>query len=56
MAAGLVRLMADPRLRRQFGKNGRASILAKGMTRQRMVRRHAELYRAVLTGREPAIP
>jgi glycosyltransferase involved in cell wall biosynthesis len=50
LAAGLRRLIGDPALRCRLAEAGRASILAKDMTRQRMVRRHAELYRRLLAG------
>ncbi|HTS16519.1 MAG TPA: glycosyltransferase family 4 protein [Verrucomicrobiae bacterium] len=49
LAEVLRKLIAQPELRRQLGENGRASILAKGMTRQWMIRRHVELYRRLLT-------
>ena len=53
LAEALHTLIARPALRRQLAERGRASILAKGMTRQQMIRRHAELYRSLLTRREP---
>lgn len=53
LAAALRRLVGDPALRRRFAEGGRASILAKDMTRQRMVRRHAELYRRLLAKQGP---
>lgn len=51
LADGLRALMRDRILRARLGENGRAHILAKGMTRQRMVRRHSELYWRILTRR-----
>ena len=53
LAEALHTLIARPALRRQLAERGRASILAKGMTRQQMVRRHAELYRSLLIHRGP---
>jgi glycosyltransferase involved in cell wall biosynthesis len=44
LAAGLRRLMADPTLRQRLGNTGRQHILAKGMTREGMIERHATLY------------
>lgn len=44
LAAGLRRLIADPDLRQRLGENGRQHILAKGMTRDGMLERHATLY------------
>jgi glycosyltransferase involved in cell wall biosynthesis len=54
LAETLRKLMADPVVRRRLAENGRASILAKGMTRQRMVRQHAELYRRLLAEQRPS--
>jgi glycosyltransferase involved in cell wall biosynthesis len=48
LAEGLRRLITQPALRRQLADRGRVSIIEKGMTRQQMVRRHAELYRSIL--------
>jgi glycosyltransferase involved in cell wall biosynthesis len=53
LADALRELIAQPALRRQLAERGRASIIEKGMTRQQMIRRHAELYRSFLTRREP---
>jgi glycosyltransferase involved in cell wall biosynthesis len=51
LADALRKLITQPALRRQLAERGRASIIEKGMTRQQMIRRHAELYRSVLTQR-----
>jgi len=48
LAAALGELIAQPALRRQLAERGRASIIEKGMTRQQMVRHHAELYHGLL--------
>jgi glycosyltransferase involved in cell wall biosynthesis len=48
LAKTLETLITQPSLRRQLAEQGRASILEKGMTRQQMVRRHADLYRSLL--------
>jgi glycosyltransferase involved in cell wall biosynthesis len=47
-AEALDQLITDRALRRQLARRGRASIIAKGMTRQGMLRRHVELYRSLL--------
>src|SRR5258706_11827703 len=44
LAEALRELIAQPALRRQLAERARASIFAKGMTRQHMIRHHAELY------------
>jgi glycosyltransferase involved in cell wall biosynthesis len=49
MSAALKRLMSDDALRSRFRTRARASVLEKGMTAERMVARHEELYRALLT-------
>jgi len=46
LAAALDRLISDPSLRIRLADEGRLSIPAKGMTRQGMWKRHAELYRS----------
>jgi len=48
LAEALRELITQPALRRRLAERGRASIIGKGMTRQQMVRRHAELYRTLL--------
>jgi glycosyltransferase involved in cell wall biosynthesis len=53
LAEALRKLIAEPALRRQLAERGRASIIAKGMTRQQMVRRHVGLYRSLLARRDP---
>lgn len=45
LADALARLIADRELREKFGREGRESILGKGMTRRGMIRAHGELYR-----------
>ncbi|MEI6819386.1 MAG: glycosyltransferase family 4 protein [Verrucomicrobiota bacterium] len=44
LAAALERLITDPSLRARLAETGRRSIPAKGMTRQGMWQRHAQLY------------
>ena len=44
LAQGLERLINDPALRERLAAVGRASIPAKGMTRQAMCQRHEQLY------------
>ena len=48
LASGLRQLMSDAALRDRLRARGRASILEKDMTAERMVARHEELYRALL--------
>ena len=48
LAVGLRTLMRDAPLRQRLGAQGRELVLEKGMTKQRMVQCHAELYRRVL--------
>jgi len=49
LAVALERMMTDSALRQKFGEAGRASILEKGMTRQRMIRNHLHLYEDILS-------
>jgi glycosyltransferase involved in cell wall biosynthesis len=51
LAAALEKLMSNPKLREEFGRNGAASIVNKGMTREQMIRNHIELYESTLQGR-----
>ena len=44
LACALERVMADPALRERLGQAGRDHVLANDMTREGMIRRHAELY------------
>jgi glycosyltransferase involved in cell wall biosynthesis len=53
LADALRELINQPGLRKELAEHGRASIFTKGMTRQRMVRHHAELYRSCLERGEP---
>lgn len=48
LAAALETLMADHALRDKYGRAAPASILRKGMTFEKMLEQHAELYRAIL--------
>lgn len=48
LARELARVMGDPALRQRLGDAGREHVLANGMTREGMIRRHAELYREVI--------
>ena len=48
LAKALEHLITDPPARLQLGQRARAAIVAKGMTRQQMVARHEQLYRALL--------
>ena len=48
LAEGLRMLMRDGTLRHRLSECGRRWVLEKGMTRQRMVQRHAQLYREIL--------
>ena len=54
LAGALGELIANPALRRRLAERGRASIIAKGMTRQQMIRRYAELYHNVLAQKASA--
>lgn len=45
LAGALRRMITDPDLRQRLGAAGRASIIAKGMTRQGMLESHRALYR-----------
>lgn len=49
MSAALKQLLSDPALRGRFRARARASILEKDMTAERMVARHDELYRALVS-------
>lgn len=49
MSNALKQLMSDDALRVRLRARARASVLEKGMTAPRMVARHEELYRALLT-------
>ena len=51
LARALERLMGDAALRARFSQAGPASIQNKGMTAQRMVQRHIELYESILSAR-----
>lgn len=44
LAAGLIRLMDNPDLRRQFSEKGRRSIVNRDMTSERMVEKYLKLY------------
>jgi glycosyltransferase involved in cell wall biosynthesis len=48
LANALETLITQPLLRRQLAEQGRASIIAKGMTLQQMLRKHLGLYRSLL--------
>lgn len=48
LARELGRVMGDPALRQRLGQAGRDHVLANDMTREGMIRRHAELYREVI--------
>ena len=48
LAAGLDRLLANPKLRDELGRRGPEWILSKDMTAESMVARHAALYREFL--------
>jgi glycosyltransferase involved in cell wall biosynthesis len=45
LAGALRRMITDPDLRQRLGAAGRASIIAKGMTRQGMLESHRAMYR-----------
>lgn len=49
MSTALKQLMSDDALRGRFRARARASVLEKSMTAERMVARHEELYRALLS-------
>ena len=49
MSNALKQLMSDDAMRARFRARARASVLEKGMTAPRMVARHEQLYRALLT-------
>jgi len=49
LAAALERMMIDSALRKKLGEAGRASILEKDMTRQRMIEQHRRLYNEILS-------
>lgn len=49
LAIVLETLITQPSLRRRLAEQGRASIIAKGMTLQQMLRKHASLYWSLLT-------
>jgi glycosyltransferase involved in cell wall biosynthesis len=49
LAQGLDQLIKDPLLRERLAAVGRASIPAKGMTKQAMHQRHAQLYKKTRT-------
>jgi glycosyltransferase involved in cell wall biosynthesis len=51
LAAALERLMNDDALRDTFSRKGPPSIIARGMTAERMIQRHSEIYDAILQGR-----
>ena len=44
LADAMARLIPNPGLREQMGRQGRESILAKGMTRRGMIQSHGDLY------------
>ena len=44
LAAGLIRLIDNPELRTRFSEMGRQSIVARGMTAERMVGKYLKLY------------
>ncbi len=48
LGQALEELMGNSELRKTLSANGRASIIAKGMTRQGMIERHRQLYQNVL--------
>ena len=50
LAAGLRRLMQDPELRKRLGDAGRQHVLASGMTRDGMIRKHEQLYLDLISG------
>ncbi len=47
MAGALEKMMASPELRKRYGERGAEAIVKKGMTVERMVARHVELYEGV---------
>jgi glycosyltransferase involved in cell wall biosynthesis len=50
MARALERLIADAKLREDFGRAAAASILERGMTQEKMIASHLELYESLLKG------
>jgi glycosyltransferase involved in cell wall biosynthesis len=50
LAKALERVMSDPDLRQKFGQAGRDHVLANDMTREGMIRRHAQLYLDCISG------
>lgn len=48
LAEALDRVMSDSALRQTLGQAGRDHVLANDMTREGMIRRHAELYRKAI--------
>lgn len=51
LAQALESLISNPPLREQFGRAGAASILQKGMTEERMLTNHLQLYESILRDR-----
>ncbi len=51
LADALENLMANPQLRENFSRLGKAAIVRKGMTAEQMVRHHVELYESILQNR-----
>lgn len=48
LAAALKCLIADPALRDQYGRRGRAAVIEKGMTAPRMLAKYVSLYEELL--------
>jgi glycosyltransferase involved in cell wall biosynthesis len=50
MAQALDALMSNAALRAQYGRQGAASIIERGMTAERMVANHVQLYESIFRG------
>jgi glycosyltransferase involved in cell wall biosynthesis len=50
MAKALEALMSSAALRAQYGRQSAASIIERGMTAERMVANHVQLYESILRG------
>jgi glycosyltransferase involved in cell wall biosynthesis len=48
LASALERLIRDDSLRQQLSSQGRAGVLAQGMTRAQMIEEHRALYASLL--------
>jgi glycosyltransferase involved in cell wall biosynthesis len=55
LAAALEQLILDVGLRRRFALAGAARILAKGMVRSQMIKRHLDVYAQLLIARHARI-